>query len=163
MYRGVEVGPRDLEEGRVLLVQHRVAPSYEWACGEALSFFLSKLKEAEIWGTRCRRCDRTLLPPRIFCELCFRRVDEWVKLKDTGVVRTFSFSYINTDASRRKEPQIVAVVEIDGASRGMGLLHLLGEVEMDRVRVGLPVKAVWRPPASRLGAITDIEYFKPWG
>jgi uncharacterized OB-fold protein len=163
MYRGVEVESRDLEEGRVLVVEHGVAPFYEWACGEALSFFLSKLKEAEIWGTKCRRCERILLPPRIFCEACFRRVDEWVKLRDTGVVKTFSFSYVNTDASRRREPQIVAVVAVDGASPGMGLLHLLGEVEMERVRVGLPVKAVWRPPASRRGAITDIEYFKPGG
>src|SRR5207244_13564885 len=46
---------------------------------------------------------------------------EWVKLKETGTVNTFSVSYVNVDASRREDPILVAVVEIDGASRGMGI------------------------------------------
>ena len=44
---------------------------------------------------------------------------------------TYSVAYVNSDASRRKEPIIVAVVEIDGASPLMGILHILGEVEPD--------------------------------
>jgi len=40
-------------------------------------------------------------------------------------VKTFSVSYVNVDASRREEPIIVAVIELEGASKDMGILHLL--------------------------------------
>jgi len=53
------------------------------------------------------------------------------------------------------------VIELDGASQGIGLFHLLGEVKPEEVKVGLRVQAVWKPPAEREGAITDIKYFKP--
>ena len=88
-------------------------------------------------------------------------MSEWVYLQDTEVVNTFSLCYVTWDMVRVKEPQIPAVIEIDGASPGMGILHLLGEVDPKEVRIGMRVKAVWKPPEERTGAITDIKYFKP--
>ncbi|HEY5620823.1 MAG TPA: OB-fold domain-containing protein, partial [Candidatus Bathyarchaeia archaeon] len=68
---------------------------------------------------------------------------------------------VAADASRLKKPLLVAVVELDGASPGMGILHTLGEVEPYRVKIGMRVRAVWKPVEERGGAITDIRYFKP--
>jgi len=45
----------------------------------------------------------------------------------------------------------------------MGILHLVDEVKPEKIFVGMRVKAVWRPEAERVGAITDIEYFKSIG
>ena len=42
------------------------------------------------------------------------RNDELVELANTGTVNTFSVSFVNTDASRRKTPQVPVVVDIDG-------------------------------------------------
>ena len=97
----------------------------------------------------------------MYCEECFRPTDEWVELSDTGTVLTFSICYVGTDASRLKEPQIPAVIEIDGAGKNMGMLHVLGEVRPEDVRIGMRVKAVWEAPENRKGAITDIRYWKP--
>jgi len=97
----------------------------------------------------------------MYCEQCFRPTDEWVRLGETGTVITYSVSYVNFDASRREEPIVVAVIEVDGASSLMGILHLLGEVEPNDVTVGMRVKAVWKEKEDRMGAITDIRYFKP--
>ncbi|MEK7806506.1 MAG: DNA-binding protein, partial [Chloroflexota bacterium] len=80
-----------------------------------------------------------------------------------------SVSYVNWDASRRRTPEVPAVVEIDGASPGMGILHLIGEAGDSleeitaRLKLGTPVQAVWKPAEEREGAITDIRYFKPIG
>jgi uncharacterized OB-fold protein len=60
-----------------------------------------------------------------------------------------------------KQPQIPAVIEIDGASPGMGILHLVKKAPPKQVRVGMPVRAVWRPPSQRRGSITDISYWEP--
>ena len=81
--------------------------------------------------------------------------------EDTGKVNTFSISYVNNDASRRKKPLIVSVVEIDGASPEMSILHFIGDIEPKKVQVGMRVRAEWKPKAERTGAITDIRYFKP--
>jgi uncharacterized OB-fold protein len=51
------------------------------------------------------------------------------------------------------------VIAIDG-SHG-GLLHVLGEVDPEEVRVGMAVEAVWKPAAERAGSILDIAYFRP--
>jgi uncharacterized OB-fold protein len=55
------------------------------------------------------------------------------------------------------------VIDVDGASTGMGIMHLLGEVDPQTVRIGLKVKALWKPAEQRDGAITDILYWKPMG
>jgi hypothetical protein len=160
-YPGVRIRTRDLREGRVTVERWRPTARYSWAAGVAMSRFLEELKEGKIIARRCRRCGRIMVPPRMFCERCFRPTDEWVYVKDTGIVNTYSISYLAADASRLEEPIIVAVIELDGASEGMGILHYLGEVAPDEVDFGMRVKAVWKPPEQRIGAITDIRYFKP--
>ncbi len=144
-----------------MLESYQTTLRYAWSSGVATGRYLEGLKEGVIWGRRCDGCGRTLVPPRMYCEECFRPTDSWVRLKDTGAVLTYSISYVNADASRRKEPIIVAVIEIDGASPLMGILHLLGEIDPADVKVGLPVRAVWKEENLRVGAITDIRYFGP--
>jgi len=97
----------------------------------------------------------------MYCEQCYRPTDEWEFVKDTGTINTFSISHVGTDARRLKTPILVAVVDIDGASSGMGILHILGDVEPAKIRIGMRVQAVWKPSEQRQGAITDIRYFKP--
>jgi uncharacterized OB-fold protein len=141
---------------------------YAWDAGEAISRFLEGLRQGKILGVRCRRCGRVVTPPRAFCELDFKPIDEWVELASTGTVNTFSICYVTWDMKPLRRPQLPAVMEIDGTNPRMGFLHLVGGVsgrtveEIRRqVRVGMPVRAVWKPPTQRQGAITDIRYFEP--
>lgn len=158
---GTGLSDEDIKEGKVLTTRWKADAKYGWDAGVAISRYLAGLKEGKILGVRCHKCGRTMVPPRIFCEWCFRNIDEWVELKDTGTVNTFSLCYVTWDVKRIKEPQIPAVIEIDGASKGMGIMHLLGEVDPKKVYIGMRVKAVWKEPAEREGAITDIRYWKP--
>ncbi len=160
-YPGREITPEELKEGKYLDIAYKFEPRYSWAAGVAISRFLNELKEGRIIGRKCVKCERILVPPRMYCEQCYRPTDEWIYVQDTGTVNTYSISHVGTDARRLKTPILVAVVEIDGASPGMGILHNLGEVEPSRITVGMKVKAVWKPPEERQGAITDIRYFKP--
>ena len=153
--------------GGVLATQWAVKADYHWDAGAAMSRYLDGFRRGQILGVHCPQCRRTLVPPRGFCELCFRPLDQWVELQDTGRINTFSISYVNWDASRRRTPEIPAVIEIDGASPGMSILHKMGESGdtleqiQSRLRIGTPVQAVWKPSESREGSITDILYFRP--
>ncbi len=162
-YSGIELNPEDIRRGRVLSQQDEAGFRYSWAAGVAIGRFLDELKNGKIIARKCRKCKRVMVPPRMFCELCFRPTDEWVFVRDTGRVNTFSIAYLATDASRLKKPLLPFVIELDGASECMGFLHLLGEIDPspEKIKIGMPVKAVWKPEKERSGAITDIKYFRP--
>ena len=168
-FAGTSLTEHTLTQGEVLQTFWKVKSEYQWDTGVAVGKFLAGLKEGGILGIHCPHCRRTLVPPRAFCELCFRPLNRWVELKDTGIVNTFSVSFVNWDATRRETPEVPAVIEIEGASQGMAIMHVLGEVGdnletiLARVKVGMRVEAVWKPPEEREGAITDIRYFKPIG
>ena len=61
------------------------------------------------------------------------------------------------------------MVEIDGASSGIAIFHLIGAVGealeeiTSRLKPGTSVQVVWKPAEEREGAITDIRYFLPIG
>ncbi len=158
---GTALSSRDIEEGRVLTVRHKLKAEYAWDAGVAIGRYLRELKNGRLVARRCGGCDRILLPPRMFCEQCFVPTDEWVYVEDTGTVNTFSICYVRWDVARLKEPLLPAVINVDGASPGMGILHLLGEVRPEDVHIGMRVRAVWKSPGEREGAITDIKYWKP--
>jgi uncharacterized OB-fold protein len=151
----------DFKHGKVCTTRWTHDAKYAWDRGVAIGKYLAGLKQGKLLAVRCAKCSRTMVPPRAFCEWCFKPIDGWSELKDTGVVNTFSLCYVTWDVKRITEPLIPAVIEIDGASRGMGIMHLLGQVDPKKVHRGMKVKAVWKPAAEREGAITDILYWKP--
>lgn len=155
---------KDMAEGRVLTQRWVPKFHYAWDNGIALGRYLAELKNGRIIARKCHKCRRIMLPPRMFCELCWRPTDEWVYVKDTGTINTFVVSHVDWKAGRVPPGQryfTPAVIEIDGASPGMGILHLIDEIEPYDIKIGMRVKAVWRPPEERQGAITDIKYFRP--
>jgi uncharacterized protein len=159
------LGPHPLRENEfreaVGAVDFAVDARYAWDTGVAVSRFLSGLKEGRVLARECRECGRVLVPPRMFCERCFRPTDRWVQVEDTGRVNTFSICWVSWDMRPLDEPELPAVIEIAGASPGIGIMHKLGEIDPDDIAVGLEVEAVWKPPADREGSILDIEYFRP--
>jgi hypothetical protein len=161
-FPGEELKTSDVREGRVPTVKHRPDVKYLWSAGVAMSRFLEGLKEGRIVASTCKKCGRIMVHPRAFCEQCFKPTDEYTYVQDTGTINTYSVSYVAGDASRIDEPIFVAVIDLDGASKGMGILHVLGEIDdWKQIEFGMRVKAVWKPPDQRSGAITDIKYFKP--
>jgi uncharacterized OB-fold protein len=155
---------KDLAKGKVFTADWKPNLQYGWDDGVAIGRYLKELKQGHIIAKKCNKCDRTMLPPRMFCERCWRMTDEWVYVQDTGTVNTFAISHVDWKAGRIPKGQrffTPAVIEIDGASPRMGILHLLDEVDPDDIFIGMKVRAVWRPEEERSGAITDIKYFKP--
>ena len=120
-------------------------------------FFRAIKDEAKILGTHCPKCEHTYVPATLFCERCLSELDDWVDMGTIGEIHTFTLLYENYDGSARTEPEIVALVSIgDG-----GIIHRLGEIESDNIKIGMSVEAVFKPADERTGAITDIVYFKP--
>jgi uncharacterized OB-fold protein len=159
--RGTPLDAGDLKAAETFLTHYAPRLGYAWDTGEAIGRYLAELKHGRLIARRCQKCKRVMIPPRMFCERCFRPTDDWVYVKDTGTVNTFSLCYVRWDVRRLQQPEIPAVIEIDGASPGMGILHLIRKVNPSHVHVGMRVAAKWKPPSQRSGSITDIAYWAP--
>jgi acetyl-CoA C-acetyltransferase len=140
-------------------VDDEVGARYAWDAGVAVGRFLDGLREGMLLGRECRNCERVLVPPRMFCERCFRATDAWVQVEDTGVVQTYSICHVSWDMQPLDEPSLPAVIAIDGSDGGF--LHTLGDVSPDDVSIGMAVEAVWKPVGERTGSILDIAWFRP--
>ena len=160
-FPGTPLGEDDFAKRKVLFNYDELKGDFAWDTGIAIGSYLAGLKAGIILGAHCTTCRKTVVPPRLVCEWCYCPMEEVVPLQDSGTVNTFSLCYVTWDMQRVKEPEIPAVIEIDGASPLHGIMHMLGEVDPGKVHIGMRVKAVWRPAAERIGAITDILYFKP--
>ena len=133
---------------------------YIYTLGIAGEKFFTEIKEnGRILGARCRQCGHTFVPPRLYCEKCFKATTEWVNLGTKGYVYTFTISYIDIDGAKLQEPIIYALIKFKDAEGG--LIHKLGEIKPDEVEIGTPVEVVLKPITERTGNITDIKYFKP--
>lgn len=159
--RGTPLDRAARRKKQIFLIAYSPKLSYAWDTGETIGRYLEELKNGRLIARRCAGCQRVMIPPRSFCERCFRPTDEWVYLQHTGTVNTFSLCYVSWDVRRLKRPEIPAVIEIDGASSGMGILHLLKAAAPKDVRVGMRVKAVWKPRSERVGSVADIAYWEP--
>ena len=158
---GTPLSDAAVHRGEALTQQWPTSLRYAWDAGVAIGRFLRELREGHIIGRRCERCQRVLVPPRMFCEHCYGPTDEWIELPDTGKVETYSVSYLDSDARRIKEPILIGVISIDGASPLHGFMHYFGEMKPEELHIGMKVKAVWKPEKDREGSITDVKYFKP--
>jgi uncharacterized protein len=119
--------------GKIFTISYEPKLSYRWDSGEAIGRYLEELKQGRLIARRCDGCQRVMIPPRMFCERCFRPTDDWVYVNDTGRILTFSLCYVSWDVRRLKQPEIPAVIAIDGASPGMGILHLIKKVRPKQV------------------------------
>lgn len=144
-----------------IIISGRINQGYNWSAGIAGSRFLKELKEnGRIMGTKCTKCNRILVPPRIFCEICFSKIDTWEVVSNKGVIETFAVSYYSATMEPLSTPHIIAVIKLDGTDAGM--VHFLGEVDdPKKIKIGDKVEAVFKEPSEREGSILDIKYFKP--
>jgi uncharacterized OB-fold protein len=132
----------------------------QYTYGVAGERFFREIKDnARIMGTICNNCSLTYVPARLFCERCFNKLEKWLEVNKKGLVHTYTIAYLDLDGAKLKEPVILAMVQIDDTCGG--IVHRLGEVKPDEVKIGMPVEAVFKAKADREGSILDIKYFKP--
>jgi len=122
-------------------------------------FFREIMENARLLGTHCSQCDITYVPPRLYCERCFSKLENWVEVKSRGWVHAFTVLHLALDGSPLEQPEVLAFVRLEGSDGG--LVHRLGEVDPGQVEIGMAVEAVFKDKAEREGSILDIAYFRP--
>lgn len=149
-------------EGNAETIAVRATPElrYRHAAGRYGSAFLRALGEGRILASRCARCARTLVPPRIACTGCFGRMEELVELPPTGRLLAFTqvtFPFLDPFTGlQRPIPYCYGMVRLDGADNTFQ--YFLDETDPSRLRRGQAVRAVFRD--ERVGELADLVHFE---
>ncbi len=161
---GVQPLGDDDQRELIAQIQYSLSLPYRHAYGSSYGRLFDELgARAGLIGARCPQCRNILVPPRPYCELCFVKTEQFVHVKDTGRLQAFSIIYMEFVGQTRKPPYVYAEIVLDGSSTR--LIHNVGGVDMDRanelLRIGMPVRAVWKPEEERNGTLDDIDHFEP--
>ena len=151
------------EENRdpVTMITTPVRLRYQHSASAEESRYLRALKEGKVIGQRCPACGKVYVPPRGACPVDGVPTTTDVELPDTGTVTTFCVVNVPFTGQRVPSPYVAAAVLLDGAD--IAFQHLILGCEPAEVRMGMRVRAVWRPPEEWGTTSENISHFEPTG
>lgn len=135
---------------------------YRASSGHHMASFLRAMKQKKILGERCPTTGQVFVPPRGVTPTSGLSTTELVELPDTGYVESFCITRVPIPGRDDLElPYVSAWVVLDGAS--VGFIGLVAGVPANEVRLGMRVRAVWRPD-DELGETADnVHHWAPTG
>ncbi len=125
------------------------------------SRYLRGLQEGKVIGQRCPACGKVYVPPRGACPVDGVPTTTDVELPDVGTVTTFCVVNVPFQGQRVPSPYVAASVLLDGAD--IAFQHLVLGCEPAEVRMGMRVRAVWKPREQWGTTSENIDHFEPSG
>ncbi len=143
----------------VTMITTPVRLRYEHTASAGESRFLRGLADGRLLGERCPVCGKVYIPPRGSCPTDGVPTADEVELADIGTVTTFCVVNVPFPGQRVAPPYVAAAVLLDGAD--IPFQHLILGCEPSEVRMGMRVRAVWRPRAEWGTTPANIDHFRP--
>ncbi|HEY0948755.1 Zn-ribbon domain-containing OB-fold protein [Nocardioides sp.] len=154
-------GTEALGDNPVTGVVTPVSLDYIYAASPEESAFYRGLNEGRIVGQRCPACQKVYVPPRSACPSDGTPTAEEVEVSQTGTITTFCVVNVPFLGQKITPPYVSAYVLLDGAD--IAVLHLILGVPAEEVRMGMRVKAVWKPREEWTYSLENIDHFEPTG
>jgi uncharacterized protein len=158
---GQEAGVPAGEGIAVTMITAPVRLHYRHSASAEESRYLRALQAGKVIGQRCPACGKVYVPPRGACPVDGVPTTTDVELPDTGIVTTFCVVNVPFQGQRVPSPYVAASVLLDGAD--IAFQHLILGCEPSEVRMGMRVRAVWKPPAEWGTTAENISHFEPTG
>jgi uncharacterized OB-fold protein len=158
---GTPTEPKEAPGAEVTMVTTPIRLVYDHTASPQETLYLQGLSEGRLLAQRCPACTKVYLPPRGACPTCGVPTAGEIELTGVGTVTTFCVVNVPFPGQRTKPPYVCAAVLADGAD--IPILHLILGCPADEVRMGLRVKAVWRPREQWGMTPENISHFEPAG
>ena len=140
-----------------LRADHALDFTYRRSVGGSCERFLAGLARGQLWGSRAVD-GRVVVPPVDHDPELGTPIDEFVRVGDSGVVRSWTWVAAPRPEHRRRDrPFAFALIQLDGADTA--LLHVVEAGDEGDMHTGMRVRADWRE--TRAGSISDIRAFVP--
>jgi len=134
---------------------------YDYVAGDLKAIYLRALKDKRILGSKCSKTGKVFVTPIPASPESFAPCNELVEVADTGVMTTFCVVNIPVIGRDLELPYVASSVALDGAD--ISIFALIRNVKPEEARMGMRVRAVWKPDGERTGSHEDILYFEPTG
>lgn len=151
--------PATTDDAEVTGIIAPVHLDYTYAASPEESAFFRGLSEGRIVGQRCPKCEKVYVPPRPACPTDGVPTSEEIELGQTGTVTTFCIVNVPFLGQKITPPYVSAYILLDGAD--IALQHLILDIPVEEIRMGLRVKAVWKPREEWGTTIENISHFAP--
>ena len=140
-------------------VEHPINLTYNFSAGSATADFLNAIKRGKIIGHRSSVTGKVTVPPRGSDPESGSKTTEIVELPETATVCSFTIVHIPIPNAPVQPPFVVANLVIDESDQTF--IHLISEIPNEDVRIGMRVKAIWRPEEEWTLSMDNIKYFVP--
>jgi uncharacterized OB-fold protein len=134
--------------------------TYNYRVGPYITRYLDGFKEKKILGSKCPACSLVAVPPRKFCGVCNKVMDEIVEVGQEGTLENFTVGHVVIEKGQlgpADAPYVLGLVKLEGATSA--LLAKVEDIAPEDVRTGMKVKAVWKDPVE--GDYGDLDHFEP--
>ena len=145
----------------VAMMSAPVRLHYEHTASPEESRFLRGLADGRLLAQRCPVCGKVYIPPRGACPTDGVPTTDEVELPDHGIVTTFCVVNVDYPGQRVSAPYVAAAVLLDGAD--IPFQHLILGCDPDEVRMGMRVRAEWKPREEWGTTLENIDHFRPTG
>jgi uncharacterized protein len=145
----------------VTMVTTPIRLHYQHSASAEESRYLRGLAEGKVIAQRCPACGKVYVPPRGACPTDGVPTTTDVELPDRGTVTTFCVVNVPFQGQRVPTPYVAAAVLLDGAD--IAFQHLILGCEPSEVRMGMRVRAVWKPRDQWGTTSENISHFEPTG
>lgn len=130
---------------------------YRYTMGGQSKFFIELMNNKKLLGTKCTKCGKIWMPPRIDCSECYEPA-EWIEMRQTGTIDVSTIVWYTTSAFIKAIPYGIGFIRLDGADTAM-LQGIFSESLIpSKVKKGKKVRAVFQK--EREGKMTDF-FFVP--
>jgi uncharacterized protein len=145
----------------VAMMSAPVRLHYEHTASPEESRFLRGLADGRLLAQRCPACGKVYIPPRGACPTDGVPTTDEVELPDRGIVTTFCVVNVDYPGQRVSAPYVAAAVLLDGAD--IPFQHLILGCDPGEVRMGMRVRAEWKPREEWGTTLENIDHFRPTG
>lgn len=133
---------------------------YNYRVGPYIERYLGGFKEKKILGSKCPGCALVAVPPRKYCGVCNKVMEEIVEVGQEGTLENFTVGHVTLEKGKigpADPPYTLGLVKLEGATSA--LLAKVEGIAPAEVRTGMKVKAVWKDPVE--GDYGDLDHFEP--
>ncbi len=147
---------------RVQRVRTPIRMQYSYTPGRSMSRYLRAMKQKRILGDICPETGQVFVPPRGVSPVSGMATSEMVELPDVGYIESFNVTRVPIKMRPDLTPPYTSAwIVLDGAS--VGFMGLAINIAPDDVRIGMRVRAVWKPTDELSESATNILGWEPTG
>ena len=138
-------------------IRDKIVINYKYSLGGQSKFFIELKNNKKILGTKCKKCGKVWMPPRINCSDCYEDT-EWIELKQSGEILVSTIVWFTTSAFIKNVPYAIGFIKLDGVDTAFNQGIFSENLIPSKIKKGRRVKAVFAK--SREGKMTDF-FFVP--